>query len=67
VCLVCSEVYLDRYLDKLECRFNTMSTKKSMWPMHRPDSEFDFECFLYYLNAEKGISWKLIHALLMAH
>lgn len=38
-----------------------------MWPMHRPDSEFDFECFLYYLNAEKGISWKLIHALLMAH
>jgi hypothetical protein len=35
--------------------------------MHKIDQEFDFECFLYYLNAEKDVSWKVIHALLLSN
>jgi hypothetical protein len=67
VCIICSEVYLDRYVDKLECRFNILSTKRTTWPMHKCDQEFDFECFLYYLKHDKGLSWKVIHALLLSH
>ena len=67
VCIVCSEVYLDKFVDKLECRFKAFSTSKHTWPMHKIDQEFDFECFLYYLNAEKDVSWKVIHALLLSN